>query len=288
MGRFAPIWEHLWCPEGLALRWRRLPERIGYTVLPVPLEFARRHWEREAAGERRRVAEGWYAKDRPIDDALVDRIVAQQQAAFVVTEASIFYVSAYPDYLQQHDSTDFWWLEVRTAFEKEIRLTYDIRVHFRADQYWLAANTLVDSFLASGARTTPNAIKHSQVLNLPPPAKHFLTEWLSRRTAMRLFRCPRDLMSRWRVTLLDPMIRCELTPLHALVPSPTGETFTCGRMGNWFSAIVVRSGPAFDPSTWSDAAFLAIESKGIILRKTFFDQLTSRAIEFGMTPVTDS
>jgi hypothetical protein len=283
------IYEHIWCPEGLALRWRRLPERIGYTVLPVPPEFARKQWEAEAAGERRRVAMGLYTKDRPIDDALVDAVVAQQQAAFVVTDGAAFYVSAYPDYLQQHDTTDSWWLEVSNLHYDEIRTVYpDAVVDFRWNLNQQVAYTLLDSFLASGARATPNAVKHAQALNLPPPPKNLICEWSSRRTAQRLFRCPVDLASWWPVILLDSLARFEVIPLHASVPSRTGETFRYGRMGNWFGEIVVRSGPAFDPTTWSDAAFLAIEWKGIMRRKTTFNALESRAIEYGATPVTGS
>lgn len=286
--RFARICINLWCPEGLALRWRRLPERIGYTVLPLPPEFARRRWESEAAGEQRRVAQGWYTKDRPIDDALVDAVVAQQQAAFVISEAWAFYISAYPDYLQQHDLTDSWWLEVSTAREDEIRSAYDLQIHFRAELYWLAAYTLIDSFVASGARHSPNALKNAQALNLPPPPRNFVTEWFSRRRDKRLFRCPVDLASRWRVILVDPGIHCEPTSLRTQASSPTSETFTYGRMNNCCSEIIIRSGPALDPCTWNDAAFLAIESKGIIRRKSFVNDLARRAIEYGAIPVTNS
>lgn len=284
MRRFAWVCTHLWCPEGLALRWRRLPERIGYTVLPVPPEFARKHWESEAAGERKRVTQGWYTKDRPIDDALVDAVVAQQQAAFVVTEASVFYVSTYPDYLQQHDSTDSWWLEVKAATEDDICSLYpDVQIHFRADRYWLAGDTLLDSFVASGARGSPNALKNAQALNLAPPPRNFVTEWFSRRLDKRILRCPVELASRWREILLDPVIHIELTSLCGQVPSPTGETFTCGRMVNWFSEITIRSGSAFDPITWNDAAFLAIDSTGFIRSRPLLNGLTKRAIEHRAT-----
>jgi len=280
------LWGHLWCPEALAVRWRRLPERIGYTVLPVPSEFARQWWQREAAGERRRIAEGWYTKDRVIDDALVDSVVAQQQAAFVVTGAAAFYISAYPDYLQQHDSNQSWWLEVKTATEDEIRSLYpDMRINFHKDLYWRAAVTLLDSFLASGARETLNAVKNAYALNLPPPpAENVIKKWLCGCADKRLFLCPTDLASRWPQGLLDPGMCCEVIPLHTAVPSPSGETFTLGRMGNLFSEIIIRSGPAFDPSTWKDAAFLVIESKGIIWRKTV-NRLTQRAVQLGASLV---
>jgi hypothetical protein len=56
-------------------------------------------------------------------------------------------------------------------------------------------------------------------------------------------------------------------------------------MGKWFGEMTIRSGPAFDPSTWNDAAFLTIESKGIIQRKTIVDRLTQRAVEHGASQV---
>jgi hypothetical protein len=284
------ICRHLWCPEELAVRWRRLPERIGYTVLPVPPEFARQRWEREAAGERRRIADGWYTKERPIEDALIDSVLAQEQAAFVVADGVAFYVSAYPDYLQQHDTTDSWWLEVSNLDYHEIRSIYpDVVVDFRWELNQQVADTLFDSFLASGARVTWKALKSAYALNIPPPSRGIITKWFAAFEAKRrLFLCPADLVSQWPVMLLDLLARCEITPLHASVPSPTGETFTCGRIGNWFGEITIRSGPAFDPSTWNDAAFLAIESKGIVRRKAIFEGLTQRAVERGATLVTGS
>lgn len=280
------IWAHLWCPEGLAVRWRRLPERIGYTVLPLPSEYARQRWQREAAGERRRVAEGWYTKDRPIDDAVVDLVVAQQQAAFVVTEGVAFYISAYPDYLQQHDSNRSWWLEVKTATEREICAGYpDVCKDFRMDLYRRAALTLFDSFLASGARDAPNAMKNADALNLPPPSRNLITAWFFGRVAKRLFLCPMDLVTQWPEKLLDSTLHWEFSSLRASARLPMGERFTCGRMGNWFREIAIRTGPALDPVTWNDAGFLTIESKGILWRNTSIGQLTQRATEFGACPV---
>jgi len=242
-------------------------------------------------GSRRTKANGRgvVAKERPIDDALVDWVVAQQQAAFVVTEAAAFYISAYPDYLQQHDSICSWWLEVKATPEDEIRSVHpDVRVYFRKDLYWQTVATLVDSFLASGARETPNAVKNAYALNLPPPSSNVIMQCLSGCVAKRLFRCSTDLVSQWPVILLDSVIRYEATPLHAPAPSPTGEKFICGRMGNWFSEIAIRSGPAFDPFTWNDAAFLAIESKGIFRRKTTFDDLTQQVLTHGASCITVS
>ncbi|MCS7166923.1 MAG: hypothetical protein RMI91_09830 [Gemmatales bacterium] len=248
----------------------------------MPHHFARQWWEREAVGERRRIAEGWYLKDISIDDSLIDLIVAQQHAAFVVTGAAAFCISAYPDILQQHDSTQSWWLEVKTATEDEIcSLYFDVRINFQKDMYRRAAATLFDSFLASGARDSPNAVKNAQALHLRPPPRNIVAESISRRRDKRLLRCPVDLASRWPMVLLDPATNCELTSLGGPVFSPTGETFICGRTANWFSEVTIRSGPAFDPVTWNDAAFLAIESTGFIQRRAFLDGLTQRAVEHG-------
>jgi hypothetical protein len=234
------------------------------------------------------MAEGWYTKEVIITEALVDAVIAEQQSAFVVTGAGAFYISAYPDYLQQHDSILSWWLEIETATEDVIRSVHqDVRVYFRKDLYWQGVTTLVDSFLASGARSTPNAFKNAYALNIPPPSESIIMRWLSGCVAKRLFRCPIDLVSQWPV-ILDSVIRCEVTPLHAPAPSPTGEKFTCGRMGNWFSEIAIRSGPAIDPFTWNDATFLAIESKGIFRRKTTFDSLKQQVLAHGASYITVS
>jgi len=262
---------HFWVSEPLALCWTSIPTRLGYAVDPVPADLTRSYWEAQAAGEGRRIEEGYRDNDVKIDPELVELAISRDHSAFVVTGGAVIYVVVNQDLLQSYDSTSSWWAEARMLFARERGLLgYDKTVEFRLNHSRLAMRTLTIALLASGAMEA-----------FQKPLNHGLGwERHEYHSSTRIITCPLEMAMKWPALLLESNETCCYVPVCP-APHPPVERYISGTIKGILGGIRIYSGPACYDSQTQDAAFLAIEPYGWFSGQSVLDKLTKKAIACG-------
>lgn len=275
--------EQLQCPEILAANWKRLPERAGYKILDLPQDLARDEWKIEADAEKRRITEGFYFKDIIVNDDLVNLIVKSQNAGFVYTEEAAFYVSAYPDYLQLHNTSCSWWFEINSMRSHDLQHTFpELKLNFDNNKQREILKTLLNSFRASGATETPECWRNGWIFkHCPPQSGKSPFRWLFPQFRRALFNFPTHLAFQWIRQEKNIFSPADLSKMISDFISL--ESRICFRkfFGNLLGNVEINLGPAFDTSTWKDSVFLSIKSKGLLPKNRIMNRLMKSASNEG-------
>jgi hypothetical protein len=266
-----------WIPADLASRWLTIPLRLGYAVHPHSVDLARGKWETQAAGVRRQIGNG-YRPEKNIDASLVEKVIALDRSAVVVTGGTVIDVNVGQDLLHVYDATGSWWADMwvcGSATRDEFG--YNYHVEYRQKHSDLVMSTLYFAFILSGSE-----------LALPKVIEKGLGwERIHYHNTARLLTCSAELATVWPEKLLDNKSKWTFTPLCP-TPHPSKERYLSGSLGTHFRGVRIYSGPAFDPSSWEDSAFLAVEPYGVFPLTKLADDLIDKAIAHGSKLVVKS
>jgi len=264
-----------WVPESLASCWDAIPIRLGYAVDPASDDLARAHWEAQAAGESRRIKDGYTKKGKPIDASLIENVIALDHSASIVTGGTVIDVTISQDLFQIYDSTRSWWADMSVCGSRNRFLRgYGSYVEYRQSHSDLVMSTLCFAFIVSGAEFA-----------YPKPFEQGLGwERGQYRDSTRLLTCPLELAATWPQQLLSTASDWHFIPLCP-TPYPSKERYVSGSIRKAFGGVRIYSGPALDPANKGAAAFLAIEPYGYFARVGLADELVNKALECEATLV---
>jgi hypothetical protein len=200
---------------------------------------------------------GWISKEKQINNPLVENIISLDQSAFVVTGATVIHVGVNKDFMQIHDSTCSWWIEMTVLGTPDRRFFgYESRVKFKKGLSDRVFENLIMSFMVSGAE-------------------------LQGLTSETLFLCPLDLVKNWPDKILVQKKDWDFFPVYEHPNSHSEEKFIMGRIKKIFSRLKIQSGPGFDPANWTNMGYLAIKTTGLFPQKVFLDNISKKIIDSG-------